>query len=91
MVESSRQLDVKHFEDFFEVADPTSSQICTSPVDEGEERNDQLRIEVKHDCDLLRLMRTSERLEEVGKERGERSNDGLVSSQSHTPACNRVS
>ena len=79
-------MEVEHFEDFFEVADPTSSQICIAPVDEREESDDQLRVEVKHDRDWLRLMRTSERLEEVCKERGEWSNDGLVSAQSHTPA-----
>ena len=45
-----------------------------------------MRVEVKHDRDWLRLMRTSERLEEVCKERGEWSNDGLVSAQSNTPA-----
>ena len=45
-----------------------------------------MRIEVKHDGDWLRLVRASERFEEVGEEGGERSNDGLVSAQSHTPA-----
>ena len=79
-------MEVKHFEDFFEVADPTPRQICTALVDEREKSYDQLRIEVKHDRDWLRLMRTSERLEEVCKEGGKRGDDGLVGAQSHTPA-----
>ena len=90
LVESSWQLEVEHFKDFFEVGDPTSSQVCAAPVDEGEESYDQLRIEVKDNCDWLRLVRAGERLEEVGKEWGKRSNDGLVGAQSHTPACKRL-
>ena len=79
-------MEVKHFKDFFEVAHPTSRQISTAPVDEREESYDQLRIEVEHNRDWLRLVGAHERLEEVCQEGGEGSNDGLVSAQSHTPA-----
>ena len=79
-------MEVQHFEDFFEVADPTSRQICTAPIDEREKSYDKLRIEVKHDGDWLRLVRASERLEEAREERGERGNDGLVGAQGYAPA-----
>ena len=78
MVEPAWQLEVEHLKDFFEVGDPTSSQICAAPVDEGEEGCDQLRIEVEDNSDLLRLVSAGERFEEICKEGRERSNDGLV-------------